>query len=92
MMAKMAKGTNPSKMASPNGRVVLVPPRNKFQTWSANAASTVPPEVVLPSEMVTIFPLDWHVLMSSALRRNTMSFYKKIAEGEQAYKKLQSRS
>jgi hypothetical protein len=61
--------THPSRTASPNGRIELLPPRNKFQIVSAKVSAWLseekPTEPVAPPRLiVTIFPLAWHVLMS----------------------------
>lgn len=61
--------TDPSRTASPNGRVALLPPRNKFHIVSANvcpwSSDEKPTDPVAPPRLiVTILPLAWHVLMS----------------------------
>ena len=59
-------------MASPKGRVSLLPPRKTFQTVSANSSaseSEVKPTtpVAPPRERVTALPASWQVLMSSPI-------------------------
>ena len=63
--------TYPSRTALPKGRVLLEPPRNRFQMVSPKEAACAAEEkpaapVAPPRERVTILPLDWHVLMSLA--------------------------
>ena len=72
----MAEEAYPSNTASPNGRVVLVPPRKRFQMICAKASPSASfakdaDPVAPPSEMVTIFPAFWHVWISEA--RNEQS-------------------
>lgn len=68
VVAKNHCGTYPSRTASPNGRVELDPPRNKFQIVSANVCAweseeKVAAPVAPPRLRVTILPLAWHAFM-----------------------------
>lgn len=63
--------TYPSRTALPKGRVLLEPPRNRFQMVSPNLEASdaelkVARPVAPPRESVTILPFDWQVLMSLA--------------------------
>ena len=63
--------THPSRTAFPNGRVELLPPKNKSQIWSANDSAWLSDEnwldpVAPPRLMVTILPAAWHISMSDA--------------------------
>jgi hypothetical protein len=71
---KILKGlmhSYPSKTADPKGRVLLEPPRKRFQiVWAYAAASlsfAKPLEPVAPpNDIVTIFPAAWQVSILDA--------------------------
>lgn len=63
--------THPSSTAVPNGLVLLLPPKKRFQivsanddAWASDWNPTLP--VAPPRERVMIFPFAWHVAMSEA--------------------------
>ena len=68
--------TYPSRTALPKGRVLLEPPRNRFQMVSPNLEASdaelkVARPVAPPRESVTILPFDWQVCICDA--RNEQS-------------------
>ena len=72
------RDTYPSRIASPKGRMLLEPPRNRFQIWSAKLSACESDEkptwpVAPPKESVMILPAAWHVLMSCARKEQFAS-------------------
>ena len=78
-MSPRHRGTHPSNTAEPNGRVALLPPKNKSQiTFAYASPSELLENPTLPDappiERVTILPAFWHVSMPDARKEQLGRF------------------